>query len=185
MPKVRLVGASPSTGAVGVAAVSLPVPERLTFCGLPLTLSEMLTEAVRLPLSKGVNVTLIVQREKAANDLPQVLVSEKSLAFVPVTVMLVMLKAALPVLFRVTVFAVLALFMGWLPKARLVGERPTPDVPVFKRLVAWGLPVALSVRVTAAARVPLAAGVKATLVVQLVRAATLTPQSLVCAKSLA
>jgi len=54
LPKARLVGESPSTGAV-------PVPERLTVCGLPLALSEMLTEAVRLPLAVGVKVTLIVQ----------------------------------------------------------------------------------------------------------------------------
>ena len=63
----------------------------------------MLTEAVRLPLADGVNVTLIGQLPSAATELPQVLVSEKSLAFVPVTVMLVMLKAALPVLLRVMV----------------------------------------------------------------------------------
>ncbi len=104
---------------------------------------------------------------------------------VPVNAKLVMLKATLLRLLRVTVFAVLVLFTDWLPKARLVGERLIKGVPVLRRLVAWGLPVALSVRVTAAARVPLAAGVELTLTVQLVRAATLTPQSLVCAKSLA
>jgi hypothetical protein len=41
--------------------VSGPVPERLTLCGLPLALSVMLSEAVRLPLAEGVNLTLIVQ----------------------------------------------------------------------------------------------------------------------------
>jgi hypothetical protein len=34
----------------------------------------MLTEAVRLPLAAGVNVTLIVQLLPAATELPQVLV---------------------------------------------------------------------------------------------------------------
>jgi len=127
-----------------------------------------------------------------------------------------MLMAALPVLLRVALCAVLLLPTGWLPKARLVGERPAtgavpvppvpvpgvpvppvhvpgvhvpsvpvPGVPVPDTLIACGLTVALSVRVTAAARVPLAAGVKAALVVQLVRAATLAPQSLACAKALA
>ena len=66
-------------------------------------MSVMLTEAVRLPLADGVNVTLIVQLPPAATELPQSLVSEKSLAFVPVTVTLVMLKAPLPVLLRVMV----------------------------------------------------------------------------------
>ena len=74
LPKARLVGERPSTGAVPVVAVSVPVPERLTFCGLPLALSVMLTEAVRLPLPEGVNVTLIVQWAPAATELLQVLV---------------------------------------------------------------------------------------------------------------
>ena len=96
------------------------------------------------------------------------------------------LNAALPVLLRVTVCAVLVVPTDWLPKARLVGERlTTVVVPVPERLTVCGLPVALSVRVTAALRVPLAAGVKVTLTVQLAPAATLAPQLLVCAKSLA
>ena len=52
----------------------------------------------------------------------------------------------------------------------------TTTVPV--RLTVWGLPVALSVRVTAALRTPLAVGVKVTLIVQLAPAATLAPQLL-------
>jgi len=53
------------------------------------------------------------------------------LALVPASTRLVMLKAALPVLLRVAVCAVLVVPTGWLPKARLVGERPsTGAVPV-------------------------------------------------------
>ena len=75
---------------------------------------------------------------------------------------------------------------GSLPKVRLDGDRlATGAVPVPERLTLWGLPVALSVRVTAAPRVPLAAGVKVTLIVQLAPAATELPQLLVWAKSLA
>ena len=74
---------------------------------------------------------------------------------------------------------------AWLAKVRLLGEMLTAGaVPVPVRLTVWGLPVALSVRVTAALRVPLAAGVKVTLIVQLAPAATELPQLLVCAKSL-
>ena len=65
--KVRLV-------AVRLAAGPVPVPVRLTVCGLPLALSVMLTEAVRLPGAEGVNVTLIVQLPPAATKLPHVLV---------------------------------------------------------------------------------------------------------------
>ena len=57
--------------------------------------------------------------------------------------------------------------------------------PVPERLTVCGLPVALSVRVTAAVRVPAAVGLKVTLIVQLAPAATLAPQLLVWAKSLA
>ena len=57
------------------------------------------------------------------------------------------------------------------------------DVPVPERPTDWGLPVALSVRARAAARLPAAAGVKVTLTVQLEPAATLDPQLLVWAKS--
>ena len=96
MPKARLV-------AERLTRAAVPVPERLAVCGLPLALSVMLTEAVRLPLAAGLNVTLIVQLAPAATELPQVLVCAKSLALVPVRARLVMLKAALPVLPKVRV----------------------------------------------------------------------------------
>ena len=96
MAKARLV-------AERLTTVAVPVPERLTVCGLPLALSVMLTEAVRLPLAEGVNVTLIVQLLPTATELPHVLVCAKSLALVPVRARLVMFKAPLPVLLRVRV----------------------------------------------------------------------------------
>jgi hypothetical protein len=58
---------------------------------------------VRDPLAAGVKVTLMVQLAPAATLDPQLLVCEKSLESVPVIPMLEMLKAALPVLLRVTV----------------------------------------------------------------------------------
>jgi len=111
----------------------------------------MLSEAVRLPLAEGVNLTPIVQWAPAASDLPHVLICAKLLALVPLTARLVILKAALPVLLRVTVRAVLVLPTGWLPKARLVGERLTAGVPVQKKRDACGLPLALSVMLKASA----------------------------------
>ena len=59
------------------------------------------------------------------------------------------------------------------------------EVPVPARLTDWGLPVALSVMASAAVRLPLADGVKVTLMVQLAPAARLDPQLLVWEKSLA
>ena len=59
------------------------------------------------------------------------------------------------------------------------------DIPVPERLTDWGLPVALSLMASEAARLPGAEGVKVTLIVQLAPAATEMPQLLVWAKSLA
>jgi hypothetical protein len=90
-----------------LAIAVVPVPVRLTVWGLLATLSVRVTVAVRAPLAAGVKVTLIVQLVPAATELPHVLVSAKSLALAPVTARLVTLKAALPVLLKVTVCAAL------------------------------------------------------------------------------
>ena len=96
LAKERLVGDRLATAAV-------PVPVRLTVWGLPVALSVRVTAAVRDPLAAGVKVTLIVQLAPAATLAPQLLDWAKSLALVPVTARLVRVKAALPVLLRVTV----------------------------------------------------------------------------------
>ena len=99
---------------------------------------------------------------------------------VPVTARLVTLKVALPVLVKVTVWSALVVCVGWLAKTRPVEERPAVGaLPVPVRPTLWGLPAALSLRVTAAVRVPLPVGVKVTLIVQLAPAATLAPHVLV------
>jgi hypothetical protein len=60
--------------------------------------------------------------------------------------------------------------MAELPNAKLLGERltvgTTTDVPVPVRLITWGLPAALSVIVMVPDCVPVAVGVKVTLIVQ-------------------
>jgi len=82
----------------------VPVPESDTACGLPLALSVILSVAVYELAAAGVNVTSIVHLPPAATELPQVsAISAKSLGFVPPTATLEILKAALPVLLRVTV----------------------------------------------------------------------------------
>jgi hypothetical protein len=101
----------------------VPVPVRLTVWGLPAALSITLTEAVKLPTAAGVNVTLMVQLPLAATELPHVLVCAKSLGLAPVSPMLLMVRAAVPVLVRVMVCEALATPTDWLPKARLAGLR--------------------------------------------------------------
>ena len=89
--KVKEVGERLTTGAV-------PVPVRLTDWVAGLALSVMVTAPVLVPVAVGLKVALSVQLALAARLEPQVLVWEKS----PLVVMLVMLRAALPVLLRVT-----------------------------------------------------------------------------------
>ena len=87
-----------------------PVPLRATDCGLLLALSVMETVALRLPLVVGVKVTLMVQFDPAASVLDpvgQVVVWAKSPALVPARLMLLMVRAALPLLVSVTVWAAL------------------------------------------------------------------------------
>ena len=92
-------------------------------------MSVIETLALSVVVVLGVKVTLMVQLLPAANVLVlggQVLVCAKSPALVPASPMLLMVRAALPLLVSVTVWAGLVVPLGWLPKARLVGLRVTP-----------------------------------------------------------
>src|SRR5208282_1140618 len=122
VPTLLLKGLVVVTPAMG----ALPVPVRLMLCGLPLALSAILTEAVRLPSAAGLNVTLKVQLPPfAATELPQVLFvrGEKSPLLAPVTEMLVMDRVTLPLFVRVTVCDALAVPTPWLLKLNVVGLR--------------------------------------------------------------
>ena len=72
-----------------------------------MALSATLTLAVRAPVAVGVNVTVIAQFAPVARLLPQVFVWLKSPLLVPVTVMPVMLNAAVPAFDSVTDWVVL------------------------------------------------------------------------------
>jgi hypothetical protein len=96
-----------------------------------------------------------------------------------------MLSAALPVLVSVTICAALVVFTCWLTNVKLNDDRLTVGagiaVPVPLSVIVCGLPVALSVMVTAAVRVPSAVGANVTLMVQFpLFAATELPHVLVC-----
>ena len=119
LPKARLL-------AERLTADAVPVPDRLTVWGLPLALSLMLTEAVRLPLAVGVKVTLMVQLPPAATELPHVLVWAKSPALVPAIATLVRVKVALPSLVKVADRGALALPTLWLPKRKAFELKAKP-----------------------------------------------------------
>lgn len=95
-----------------------------------------------------------------------------------------MLKAAVPLLVSVTVWAALVVPTSWLPKLRLVAERLTAGAtPVPLKLITWGLPAASSVTLIWPVRVPVEVGAKVTLNAQLAPAATVEPQVFVSEKS--
>ena len=66
-------------------------------------MSVMVSAATRAAAAEGVNIRATVHWAPPATELAQVSVSVKSLAFWPVTVRLVILKVALPVLVSVIV----------------------------------------------------------------------------------
>ena len=160
------------------------MPVKFTVCGLPKALSEMLTAAARAPMAAGMNWTLIVQLPFTATELPQVLVTVKSPGFVPVVVMLAMLRTALPVLVRVTDFVALVVPRFWPPKLSDPTERLTAGpLPVPVKATVCGLPGRLSAMLTAAARAPGTVGENFTRIVQLAFCARLLPHVLVSEKS--
>jgi hypothetical protein len=71
-------------------------------------LSETLSEAVRVPAAVGEKFTFILHFAPGASELGHLLVCAKSVAFVPVIAMLLIVSAALPV------------FFSWMPFAPLV-----------------------------------------------------------------
>lgn len=163
-------------------ARSIPLPPRVIACGLPGALSAIVMAPARAPLAVGVKVMEIMQVPLGATLAGQLSVSAKS----PLLWMLVIFNAAFPGFVSVTTCGgALVVPTNWSTKATLVVERLTagPEgVPVPFRLTNWGLSPALSVSVTAPARVPVVVGVNVTLIVQLAPAARVAPQ-FVAAKS--
>ena len=92
---------------------TVPVPLKLTVCGLPLALSVSVRLPDRAPLTVGVNVTLITQLPLAATGaLVLQVVPLASIAKSPVTAMPVKVKDAVPLLVTVTALAALVVPTG-------------------------------------------------------------------------
>jgi hypothetical protein len=140
----------------------------------------MVSAPLRDPLAVGVKLTLTVQLEVAATLVPQLLVCAKSpLAWIPL-----ILIAVGPGFDTVTGCETLVLPSACAAKLRVTGFAfRTVFAPVPVSDTVCGLPAALSATVRVPVRVPVPVGVKTTLTVQLVLAARLAPQLLVCEKS--
>ncbi len=171
--------------------VEVPVPTRVTACGLPPPSSLISREAVRPPAAAGVKMTLTVQLAPAPKLLPQVLVLlwEKSPAFAPRNAICQRLTPVPPSLVITTGSGLLGVPTCWLLKVRLEGTgliaAPTP----VRMILCTPLPE-LSVMLMEDLRGPAACGVKVAWSVQPLPAATVlgeigqlsvTPKSLLFA----
>ena len=82
----------PKSRLTGLSSTTVPIPVRLTFCGLFGALSTMANVPFRVPLCVGLKITLIVQLAPEGRLEPQLLDSLK----LPFTVMLAMLRDVVP-----------------------------------------------------------------------------------------
>ncbi len=156
----------------------LPVPLRLTFCGLFEALSVKVSVPLAAPVAVGVKVTPTAQLAPAARLVPQVLLE---IAKGPLIPTLEMVRAVFWRLVRVTVTAALVLPTATVPKFNELADRVTGELellPVPLRLTVCGLFPALSVKVSVPVAAPVAVGVNVTPTLQVAPAATLVPQVL-------
>lgn len=130
MPKFTLV-------VLRLTVPAVPVPVKFTVCGLLEALSVKSSEALRLPVPDGVNVTLTVQVLVGVNVAP-VQVSAllaKSPSLVPLSVTPVMARLVVPLLVTVSVCGALAVFTAWLVKDKAEAEKvATGPIPVPVKL---------------------------------------------------
>jgi hypothetical protein len=140
----------------------------------------MLNTPVRLPETKGVKVTLMLQLAPFASEVGQLLVCAKS----PLMEMPEIFKDTSPELFKFTDLDPLVVFTSWLEKLNEVADRlATGATPVPVKLTVGAVPTALLFKVTAPVLLPRAVGVKTTYTEQLAPAARVAPQLLVWLKS--
>jgi len=159
---------------------ALPVPVRVTVCGLFRALSVKVSVPVAAPIAVGENVTPTTQLAPAAMLVPQVLLAtaKPALATMPLK-----LSAALARFVSVTVLAALVLPTASVPKLRLLEESVTGALPVPVRPTVW-VP-ALSPMASVPENDPMAVGANETEIVQEAAGAMLALQVLVWLKGAA
>ena len=170
--------ANVSDVGVRFATGAMPVPLKLTLGCAPVVLLFKISEPLRAPRAVGVKVMFTVQLPPAARDVPQLFVWAKS----PAITKLLIARAALPVLLKVTACAEVPTSCD--PKVSDAGENAaTAPKPVPLRLTAAGAGLLLLDNASEPVRLPTAAGVKTMLIVQLAPPASDVPQLLVWMKS--
>lgn len=164
--------------ALADPALETPEPERATESGPEPSLTAHV--APRAPVAVGLKKTFAVQLAEAPRLDPQVVEeTAKSAAFVPeIPAPLRATEAEVPL---VTVIVCEALLppMPTLPKDKLEGVAVVvpdePLTPIPERETSCGLLLALSVKVSAAVRVPEVVGLKRIVTVQLADTASVEP----------
>ena len=161
-------------------AARTPIPLRLTLCGALATESLNTNVAERVPSAVGVNVTVTVQLAPTPSAAPHVVAALKSVAFAPVTQILLMPRIAFPEFVTITGDNTLDTPIFWLPNVRFAALNATlgtgPNAP-FPINVATGAGEdrfkAFVVIDTFPLNEKVVVGTNATLIVQLDPAATL------------
>jgi len=144
-----------------VTGGTTPVPLSAILCGELAALSVMVMDAVSEPPAAGAKCPWMLQFAPAARLVPQLLAKSNDEASAPVTVMLVMVSAAVPLLVTVTDWEALIAPTFTDPKARLVADKLTGgSAPVPLRVILCGEPGALSVMVMDAFNAPPVVGAK-------------------------
>jgi len=137
---------------LAVGATPVPVTEK--DCGDPVALSVTTTDELRLPVVAGVKVTKMLQVVFAATEVPQVLVCANAEGVPPLSAMLEIASAALPLLVIATdcdaevVPTLVAVNVS--PPGEKASVGVGTAVPVPLRVTVCGEPATLSETVTVA-----------------------------------
>lgn len=137
-----------------------------------------------LPVAVGLKLTWMEHAEPAANGVGQFVVVLESLGLAPLSVMLLMVKGAVPLFVSVTDVGILATPTTCDEKLRLVDDRTTDGAtPVPLSGTICVAETALSITMSEPASLPVVAGVKVTTIGQLAPGATEVPQKSLAVKS--
>ncbi len=162
--------------------IAYPVPDSVTLCGEVGSASLMVSVALRDAATCGVNVTVMVQLDPPAMDVPQVLVCWKSDALAPPIVIDETATAAEPALVTVTVLPALVVPTSVDVKLKLFADTviayPVPDSETL-----CGEVGSASLIVSVALSEAATSGANVTVMVQLELPARDVPQVFVCLKS--
>lgn len=171
---------NPRLDTLAVTVPLTPRPLSATVCGLLPSESLKFNVAARAPVAVGPKTMLAVQLAAGASVVPQVLLKiEKSLAFAPLKLTLLMLMMVVFPFVNVATFCPPLFPIATDAHAMPDGEAEVlpagAAAPVPESVTDCGLLAAESVKLSEALRVPVAPGLNTTATVQLPDAARLAP----------